>query len=169
MVFTCSWSDWFHSDADEWRDEAWALIRQCSNLVFQILTKRPERILANLPQDWSDGYKNVWLGVSVESDEYVWRADALRAIPSRVRFISAEPLLGPLSNLTLDEIHWLIVGGESGPRFREMEKEWARSLRDRALDAGVSFFFKQSAAFRTEMGTSLDGVAWREYPAFKPV
>ena len=114
LVFTCSWSDWFHEDADEWRDEAWSLVRQCSNLVFQILTKRPERVLDHLPHDWSDGYKNVWLGVSIENEDYVWRADVLRKIPARVRFISAEPLLGPLPNLVFDGFHWLIVGGESG-------------------------------------------------------
>jgi len=165
LVFTCSWSDWFHHNADEWRDEAWGLIKQCPNLVFQILTKRPERILSNLPKDWSHGYKNVWLGVSIENNEYVWRAEILKNVPARVRFISAEPLLGSLADLTLDEIDWLIVGGESGPRFREMETVWARDLRDRARKAGVSFFFKQSAAARTEMGTLLDGVAWREYPA----
>jgi protein gp37 len=135
--------------------------------VFQVLTKRPERIQNHLPGDWEEGYKNVWLGVSIENDQYVWRADALRAIPARVRFISAEPLLGPLSKLTLHEIHWLIVGGESGPGFRAMETEWARDLRDKARDAGVSFFFKQSAAPRTEMGTLLDDVAWQEYPAFQ--
>jgi len=167
MVFTCSWSDWFHEDADEWRDEAWGLIRRCSNLVFQVLTKRPERILVNLPQDWSRGYENVWLGVSVENNDHLWRVDALRSVPARVRFISAEPLLGPLSNLELDEIDWLIVGGESGPRYREMKNEWARELRDLALNSGVAFFFKQSAAPRTEMGTLLDGVAWREYPPIR--
>jgi len=164
LVFTCSWSDWFHEDADEWRDEAWSLVRQCSNLVFQILTKRPERVLDHLPHDWSDGYKNVWLGVSIENEDYVWRADVLRKIPARVRFISAEPLLGPLPNLVFDGFHWLIVGGESGPGFRSMDNNWARDLRDRALAADVRFFFKQSAALRTEMGTLLDGVAWREYP-----
>ncbi len=167
MVFTCSWSDWFHENADQWRDEAWSLVRRCPNLVFQILTKRPERILNHLPRDWSDGYQNVWLGVSIENDDYAWRADCLREIPARVRFISAEPLLGSLPSLTLDGIHWLIVGGESGPGFRHMESQWARSLRDRALKAGVAFFFKQSSAHRTEMGTLLDGEAWKEYPALR--
>lgn len=164
MVFTCSWSDWFHETADQWRDDAWALVRQCPNLTFQILTKRPERVLKCLPLDWSNGYENVWLGVSVENDEYVWRADVLRNIPARVRFISAEPLLGDLPSLNLEGFHWLIVGGESGTNFRPMQLEWAQYLRDRAVGAGISFFFKQSAAKRSESGTVLDGQTWRQYP-----
>lgn len=165
MVFTCSWSDWFHESADPWRDEAWSVIRRCPNLIFQILTKRPERIANHLPQDWTNGYPNVWLGVSIEDNGYAWRADVLRQTPANVRFVSAEPLLGPLPSLKLDGIHWLIVGGESGPRFRRMEHDWARDLRDRACGGGVAFFFKQSAAPRTEMGTLLDGKEWRQYPA----
>jgi protein gp37 len=164
MVFTCSWSDWFHETADQWRDDAWKLVRRCPNLIFQILTKRPERVLKCLPSDWSNGYENVWLGVSVENDEYVWRADLLRMIPARIRFISAEPLLGALTSLSLEGFHWLIVGGESGPGFRPMELEWAQRLRDRAVGAGISFFFKQSAARRSESGTVLDGQTWRQYP-----
>jgi protein gp37 len=116
LVFTCSWSDWFHQTADPWRDEAWGVIRRCPHLHFQILTKRPERIAAHLPDDWgSGGYPNVWLGVSIENDRYVGRADVLRTVPAVVRFISAEPLLGPLPSLDLTGIDWLIVGGESGP------------------------------------------------------
>ena len=164
LVFTCSWSDWFHANADPWRDEAWAVVRQCPNLTFQILTKRPERIAEHLPADWGEGYANVWLGVSIENNRYVGRADLLRAIPARVRFISAEPLLGPLPGLDLTSIHWLIVGGESGPGFRPMDVEWARNLRDRARAAGVAFFFKQSSALRPETGDELDGREWKEFP-----
>ena len=107
LVFTCSWSDWFHKDADPWRDEAWQVIASCPNLAFQILTKRPDRIADCLPDDWGTGYQNVWLGTSIESNRYVHRADTLRDVPAQVRFISAEPLLGPLPDLNLDGIHWL--------------------------------------------------------------
>lgn len=164
LVFTCSWSDWFHEAADPWRDEAWQVVKQCRNLVFQILTKRPERIAECLPDDWNEGYPNVWLGTSVENKRYVWRIDELRAVPATVRFISAEPLLGSLAGLSLEDIDWLIVGGESGPSFRPMDLAWARELRDLALAWGVPFFFKQSAALRTETGTTLDGCEWHQMP-----
>lgn len=166
MVFTCSWSDWFHVGADAWRDEAWAVIKACPNLTFQILTKRPENIEERLPADWGEGYPNVWLGVSIENDLYVDRADILRTIPARRRFISAEPLLAPLPSLDLTGIHWLIVGGESGGdgTYRPMDHAWARDLRIRAREAGVAFFFKQSSAPRTEMGIELDGEIVREWP-----
>lgn len=163
-VFTCSWSDWFHEAADAWRDDAWAVIRQCPNLVFQILTKRDDRIADHLPPDWGLGYANVWLGVSIENDRHAYRADTLRTIPATVRFISAEPLLSPLPSLNLYGIQWLIVGGESGQDFRPMDHEWARDLRDRAAHAHTAFFFKQSAAPRTEMGIHLDGRLERHYP-----
>ena len=164
LVFTCSWSDWFHVDADPWRREAWAIIRQCPHLHFQILTKRDDRIREQLPRDWGEGYPNVWLGVSIENDKFVYRADTLRTIPAAVRFISAEPLLAPLPSLELTGIDWLIVGGESGPDYRPMDLAWVRTLREQAKAAGTAFFFKQSAAPRTEMGIRLDGRIIREYP-----
>jgi protein gp37 len=96
-IFTCSWSDWFHADADQWRDEAWDIIRRTPHHTYQILTKRPERIAEHLPRDWGhSGYPNVWLGVSVESQRYDYRAALLCQFPAAVRFISAEPLLAPL-------------------------------------------------------------------------
>jgi protein gp37 len=164
LVFTCSWSDWFHADADPWRAEAWAVIAKCPHLHFQILTKRHERIRDHLPPDWGRGYPNVWLGVSIENDRFVHRADALRAIPAAVRFISAEPVLGPMPSLNLKGIDWLIVGGESGPDYRPMDHEWVRPLLAKARAAGTKFFFKQSAAPRTEMGITFDGQIIREYP-----
>jgi protein gp37 len=156
-VFTCSWGDFFHEDADTWRDEAWDVIRQCPEFDWQILTKRPENVIDRLPADWLDSgpWPHVWLGVSVENRRYVHRADLLRAIPAAVRFISAEPLLGPLvarwvpegelgewvwpdgkldmdvgAGLDLTGIDWLIAGGESGPRHRRMDMQWVRDLRD---------------------------------------
>lgn len=96
LVFTCSWSDWFHPAADEWRDEAWSIIRDTPSSIYQILTKRPECMADHLPDDWGEGYPNVWLGVSIENRRFVHRADLLRETPAAVRFVSAEPLLGPL-------------------------------------------------------------------------
>lgn len=107
---------------------------------------------------------NVWLGTTIESDRYTFRADWLRLIPVPVRFISAEPLLGPVPSLDLDGIAWVIGGGESGPGFRPMPHDWCRDLRDRCDEAGVAFYFKQSAAWRTEMGIELDGRRHEEYP-----
>jgi protein gp37 len=164
LVFTCSLSDWFHDGADEWRPEAWQVIRQCPYLRFQVLTKRPFQIAEHLPPDWGEGYDNVWLGVSIEDNEHVWRSDTLRKIPARVRFISAEPLLGPLPDLDLRGFHWLIVGGESGSGFRPMDRNWARQLRDMAKSQGVAYFFKQSSAFRPGQGDLLDGRRWHEFP-----
>ncbi len=144
LVFTCSWSDWFHEDADAWRDEAWAIIRQTPHLTYQVLTKRPERIREHLPSDWGKGYANVWLGVSVENQRWVERAEMLAQIPARVKFVSAEPLLGPVDLATaLIHLDWVIVGGESGPEQRPMDLEWARALRDQCESFGAAFFLKQ--------------------------
>jgi protein gp37 len=164
-VFTCSWSDWFHADADAWRPEAWALVKNCPNLHFQVLTKRADRIASCLPPDWGDGYPNVWLGVSISEEKGLWRADELRKILPRVRFISYEPALGPLGALNLTGIHWVIFGGESGPAFRPMNVEWARAMRDKCKAAGVAFFYKQSAARLPGQGHELDGQVIQEYPA----
>lgn len=169
MVFTCSWSDWFHPVADKWRGEAWSIVRDTPNLIYQILTKRPHLIADRLPADWGAGYDNVWLGVSVESDKQRGRADVLRRVPAAIRFVSYEPALGPLEKINLDGIHWLIYGGESGPGWRpegteDDPKFWARSIRDRCRENGVAFFHKQSAAPRTEMGVELDGEIVHEWP-----
>ena len=165
LVFTCRWSDWFHEDADEWRDEAWQVVKACPNLHFQILTKRPERIASCLPADWGDGYPNAWLGVSVEDRKYgLPRIDYLRDIPAAVRFLSVEPLLEDLGRVDLRGIDWMIVGGESGPGYRPMDYAWAKSLRDQCREHKVAFFFKQSAAPRTEQGIELEGQVVREYP-----
>jgi protein gp37 len=164
-VFSCSWSDWFIAEADPWRDEAWALVRRCPNLLFQILTKRPERIASHLPADWGRGYHNVWLGVSVEDRKHgLPRVDALRPIPAALRFLSIEPLLEDLGALDLTGIGWVIVGGESGPGYRPMDHAWVRSLRDQCAAAGVAFFFKQSAGARPDTGIELGGAVLREIP-----
>lgn len=144
LVFTCSWSDWFHIDADAWRDEAWAIIKQTPHLTYQILTKRPGRIARHLPADWGDGYPNVWLGISVETHMQRHRITVLQDTPARVRFISAEPLIGgyPLAGW-LDGIHWVIDGGESGPDARPADLDWFRQHRDECRVRGIAYFLKQ--------------------------
>jgi protein gp37 len=165
-VFTCSWSDWFIEAADSWRAEAWDVVKRCPNLIFQILTKRPENIIDRLPPDWGDGYRNVWLGVSVENRKHgLPRIDVVRRIPAALRFLSIEPLLEDIGPIDLAGIGWVIVGGESGPGFRPMPHAWALSIYHQCRAAGVPFFFKQSAALRTETGIELEGVGVvREYP-----
>jgi protein gp37 len=96
LIFTCSWSDWFHEAADPWREEAWEIVRHTPQHTYQILTKRAERIAGHLPKDWGDGYPNVWLGVSIENQRHADRAAVLCGVAARVRFVSAEPLLGPV-------------------------------------------------------------------------
>ena len=164
LVFTASWSDWFHEAADPWRDEAWAVVKKCPNLIFQVLTKRVERIAGHLPADWDDGYPNVWLGVSVERDDYARRADELRKVPAAVRWVCAEPLLGPLPSLDLTGIHWVVCGGESGPGWRPMDPDWARQLRDKCRAAGVPFYFKQGNGLYPGMHPQLDGERVQEMP-----
>ena len=170
MVFTCSWSDFWLPEADQWRGEAWDVIRRCPNLIWQILTKRPGLMPKRLPPDWGQGWPNVWLGVSVENKDWLWRITELKKVPAAVHFLSLEPLLEdvcPKLDAFLDDIEWVIVGGESGngpPNFRPMDLEWARRIRDLCKRRGVPYFFKQSAARRTEMGTKLDGQTLREYP-----
>lgn len=150
---------------DTARSRLWDLIRITPHLDWQLLTKRSDRIASLLPADWGEGYPNVWLGVSVENNDYTWRADCLRTIPATVRFISYEPALGPLDRLDLAGLDWIIYGGESGPGYRPENKQWARDMRDRCQAAGTAFFHKQSSGHRTEMGIELDGRIVREYPS----
>jgi protein gp37 len=157
-------ADLFRTDADVWRSKAWQVMRGCTNLDFQVLTGRPLRIADHLPPDWGAGYANVWLGVSIETDGDAWRADVIRQIPAQVRWISAEPLLGPLSHLDLTGFHWIVVAGESGRGYRSMPHAWARKIRDLAKARGVAFFFKQSAGPQAGMGDLLDGRRWNEFP-----
>lgn len=173
LVFTCSWSDFFHEAADAWRADAWEIIRQTPHLTYQVLTKRPERIAAHLPADWGDGWPNVWLGTSVESARWTHRIQQLAEVPARVRFLSCEPLLGPVSIASdlLPAIHWVIVGGESGPKARPMQLEWARALREQCRYAGISFFLKQLGGWpnaRAHEQAVLDGERHTEMPAVHP-
>lgn len=171
MVFVNSMSDlWHELVPDAFIERVFVTMSLARRHTYQILTKRPERMAA-----WFEGpgavwgvepLPNVWLGTSIENDRWVERADLLRQTPAAVRFISAEPLLGALPSLVLDEIDWLIVGGESGPIHRPIEGDWVRSLRDRAADAGTAFFFKQWGGRTAKSGgRELDGRTWDEYPS----
>lgn len=142
----------------------WELIQRTPSLDWQLLTKRSERISLSLPNDWGSGYPNVWLGVSIENMEYAYRADDLRAIPAAVRFVSYEPALGPLDELNLSGIDWVIYGGESGAGFRQDDRDWSRRMYKHCQAHGVAYFHKQDAHLFTERGTTLDGVSIKEYP-----
>lgn len=166
-VFCGSLCDWAedHPDAEAVRPDLWSIIRKCTSLDFQLLTKRPERIAQLLPSDWGEnGWPNVWLGTSIEDMRVADRADHLRRIPASVRFISYEPALGSLNELDLTGIDWVIYGGESGPGYRAEDKQWAREMDIKCRESGTAFFHKQSAAIRTEMGITLDGKIVRNYP-----
>lgn len=147
-VFVCSWSDFFHPDADGWRSEAWDIMRRRDDVTFMIPTKRAERILDCVPEDWSpvSGWLNVWLLASVEDQERVSNWEALSRVPAIVRGISYEPALGPLDWAGImrpgTRPNWVICGGESGPGARPLHPDWARLARDACYSAGVPFFFK---------------------------
>jgi protein gp37 len=171
LVFVNSMSDLFHDDVPEdYIRQVFQVMEQAHWHTFQVLTKRSERlaeIAARLT--WPD---NVWMGVSVENKRWTCRIDDLRTVPAAIRFLSCEPLLGPLDNLDLTGIHWVIVGGESGHRARPMKPEWATSIRDQCLAEEVPFFFKQWGAYdqagirrgKGASGRQLDGRAWDEHP-----
>lgn len=161
LIFTCSWSDWFIDEADQWRSEAWAIIKATPWHTYQILTKRIDRVLNCLPPDWGAGYPNVWLGVSVESQDEVWRIDLLGKIPAAKHFISFEPLIGELTEQFIDSVDWIIIGGESGNetgkyRYRPMQLEWARSIIDgyRTVsvlnDSPTAIFVKQLGTYQAK-------------------
>src|SRR3990167_2759437 len=194
FVFACSISDFFIGEADAWRDEAWEIIRRTPHLTYQILTKRPERIAEHLPKtcfkcgvgllddycecpEAAKPWPNVWLGASVENQKYAEvRIPELVSVPAVVHFLSCEPLLGPIDFFhpivldrtrqvdLLDDVEWVIVGGESGPNFRPMDPRWAREIRAQCAAAGVPFFYKQGNGYRSEMNTFLDGKEYREMP-----
>jgi protein gp37 len=165
-VFCASLADVFEDEEgpNEWRPDVWAMIRSTPNLDYQLLTKRPENIERMLPDDWGDGYENVWLGTSIEDNRVAERSPILAAVPAVVHFISYEPAIGPMDEVPIDGIEWVIAGGESGPGYRPMDLDWVRDCRSRCESSGTAFFFKQSAAPRTEMGIKLDGEIVRNYP-----
>lgn len=162
-VFVNSMSDLFHEDMPvDFLQEVFAVMNDCPKHVFQILTKRHERMLELAPQlPWGD---NIWMGVSVENQRYVHRVDYLRQVPAKVRFLSCEPLLGALE-LNLTGIHWVITGGESGHKARPCDPNWVRGIRDQCLREGVAYFHKQWGGTRPKSkGRELDGQFWNQMP-----
>ncbi len=164
-IFVNSMSDLFHEGVTkEFIQRVFKVMLECPRHDFQVLTKRPERARAlagELP--WPG---NVWMGTSVESAMYTHRITDLQHIPAQIRFLSCEPLLGPIPKLPVKDIHWVIVGGESGPGARPMEKQWVTQIRDRCLDQEVAFFFKQwGGVQKKKSGRELDRRHWDEMPA----
>ena len=164
VIFVNSMSDLFHKEVPtDYIQRVFDVMRRAHWHRFQILTKRSERLLALSPTlPWQP---NIWMGVSVESEDYVYRAAQLGQTGAGIKFLSLEPLLGPLPSLELNEIDWVIVGGESGPGARSMDPLWVTDLRDKCQRAGVPFFFKQWGGFRKKRaGRTLEGRTWDEMP-----
>ena len=164
-IFVNSMSDLFHEDVPtSFIREAFRVMNEASRHTFQILTKRPRRV-AEMEEGlhWSP---NIWIGTSIESPRWLSRLEMLRRIGASTRFLSLEPLLEPLSELNLDGVHWVIVGGESGPGARPMEPAWVREIRDRCVADQVPFFFKQwGGVSKKKTGRVLDGRLWDQFPA----
>jgi protein gp37 len=163
-VFVNSMSDLFHDDVPiEFIQRVFNVMRETPQHTYQVLTKRSKRLQRIGDElDWAP---NVWMGVSVESARYKFRLNHLRSVDAAVRFISAEPLLGPLGDIDLTGIDWVIAGGESGPRARVMDISWGREIRDQCAEAGVSFFFKQWGGRTPKIGgRELDGRTWDDLP-----
>lgn len=165
-VFCGSMCDWASNDAPEGqRARLWQLIRETPALTWQLLTKRAGNIKKYLPDDWGDGYPNVWIGVTVEDRKHgIARIDQVIKIPAVVRFLSVEPLLEYMGYIDLDGIDWVIVGGESGPRARPMLSAWVSHLHDLCICAAVPFFFKQWGGRKDKGGCLLGNSEVKEWP-----
>jgi len=164
VIFVNSMSDLFHEDVPlDYIKRVFDVMNECPQHTFQVLTKRPERAAQYAPDVcWSD---NIWMGTSVENVLVRHRIASLREVPANVRFLSVEPLIGPIRNLALTGIHWVIVGGESGPGARPIEADWVRYIRDRCVERGVPFFFKQwGGVNKKAAGRELDGRTWDDLP-----
>jgi protein gp37 len=164
-IFVNSMSDLFHDDVPaSYIKKCFDVMNRAKQHTFQVLTKRPERaseLAATLP--WP---KNVWMGTSIETQAYVSRVRSLANIPAATRFLSIEPLLGPIVDLPLGRIHWVIVGGESGPGARPMQESWVISIKNSCDKAGVPFFFKQwGGVQKSRNGRELLGQEWNEMPS----
>lgn len=165
MVFVNSMSDLLHEDVPlSFIEQVFEVMREASQHTFQVLTKRADR----LPEvdgalDWPP---NVWMGVSVETDRYCYRIDFLRRTAARIKFLSLEPLLGPLPSIRLSGVDWVIVGGESGPGARPMDAQWVLDIKDRCESGGIPFFFKQwGGVHKARNGRTLQGRTWDQIPA----
>lgn len=174
-VFIGSWCDIMEENPQltAMRADLWPRLERCVFLDKLLLTKRPQNFRRFLPRHWIEGpLPSVWGMTTVESSEYRWRIDALRDTPFAVRGLSMEPLLGPVGNLDLRGIHWVIAGGESQHGARPMNPDWAREIRDQCIDAGVPFHFKQWGEHGPDLirigkkaaGCELDGREWKQFP-----
>ena len=164
-IFVNSMSDLFHKNVStEFILRIFKIMSKAYWHRFQVLTKRSDRLLKlDHKIEWPS---NVWMGVSVENNDYTFRIDQLRKTHASVKFLSLEPILGPLENLQLDGIDWVVVGGESGPKARPLEESWVIDIRDQCLSAGVPFFFKQwGGVNKKRTGRILQGRTWNQLPA----
>ncbi|HEU0073514.1 MAG TPA: phage Gp37/Gp68 family protein [Dehalococcoidia bacterium] len=175
LIFVNSMSDLFHEDVpDHFVRQVFDTMEAAHWHRFQLLTKRPERLVSLAPT--LKFPENLWVGVSVENQRWTSRIDELRKVPAAIRFLSCEPLLGPLAELNLSDIHWVIVGGESGHHARPMKADWAREIRSQCQEKGVPFFFKQWGAHdeegvrrgKSKTGRLLDDRTWDQLPAKEP-
>ena len=167
MIFVNSMSDLFHEKVPlSFIVQVFDVMQKANQHLFQVLTKRSERLLKLCNElDWPE---NVWMGVTVENKDYTHRIDHLRLVPAAVRFLSLEPLLGPIPNLNLNGIDWAIVGGESGPGARPIQPEWVTDIRDQCIESDVPFFFKQwGGVNKKKNGRLLDRKYWNQMPNFK--
>jgi protein gp37 len=167
LIFVNSMSDLFHEKVPTGIIlELFVVMNNASWHTFQVLTKRAERLKELDPViNWTE---NVWAGVSVENNDYKYRIDLLRATNAKTKFLSIEPLLGPINNLDLNDIDWVIVGGESGPKARRMDEDWVIQIRNICLDQDVPFFFKQwGGTNKKKTGKLLEGRTWEEMPRRK--
>ncbi len=164
IIFVNSMSDLFHKDVPlEFIQRVFDVMRRAHWHQFQVLTKRSDRLVELSPNlEWTD---NIWMGVSVENEKYTFRIDHLRKTDAKIKFLSIEPLLGPVGKMNLEKINWVIVGGESGPKARPLEREWVVDIRDQCLKAKVPFFFKQwGGVQKKKAGRLLDGRTWDQMP-----
>ena len=165
LVFVNSMSDLFHEQVEEdFIKRVFDTMNRAHHHTFQVLTKRPERVIEmDKFLVWTP---NIWMGVSIENTKWQFRLDVLKQTGALVKFLSLEPLLGPLTGIQLDGIDWVIVGGESGPGAREMHSDWVREIRDNCLESEVAFFFKQwGGTIKKRTGRILDGRTWDEMPS----
>jgi protein gp37 len=166
-VFVNSMSDLFHpSVPDEFIGRVWRVMLETPQHTYQVLTKRPDRMRRLLSDPSFGSGPNIWIGTSVEDAAVLDRIDDLRSIPGFIRFISFEPLIGPVGAVDLTDIDWAIVGGESGPRARPMEPSWVQQIEDRCRAYGTAFFFKQwGGTNKKATGRTLNGRTYDEMPA----
>ena len=165
LVFVNSMSDLFHKSVPtEFIQSVFEVMNQASQHTFQVLTKRPSRV--SQLSDKVDWTPNIWMGVSIESEKWIDRLNVLKSTDAQTKFLSLEPLLGPLPSLDLNGVDWVITGGESGPGARPMDPDWVREIRDNCVQSEVPFFFKQwGGVFKKRTGRTLDNRTWDEMPS----